>query len=1089
MSLTSHHKTEQLYYHTPKKYVLVYGKEEEAERLQKILAKYFSKNFPSYNLYYSEELDLPPISSKPKFMERAYNTDKSLTNNMRFGIIHLNFILKYMQQKPCILIFVLNTEGKRFNEYINDFMEIYKRNDAFIRKNRIKCLFVLYNTLQRSEEERNVIKNIFDIPNRNIVVCRTFNFDDCFKDIEQFIRNYSASFYQNKVLKYKDNLLIGNPDNLRFKEYYVRNLIKIAYMDLFLDEPKKALKYFDKSCKMSLELLRNYKHYCEQNIGVNDMEALPRFYYYIQKCEELKRIGNLTKNWVIFIKLREKEIAYFELFKSCYQHLGEFDGLDTWHLTPYIHFSELWKIDFWRIFLYFYYNNVKTQDLYPKINIFAVVKDLLSLCGEFFSNLNLPLQNETLETEPTSLGIILPNESQNLERAELSSINSKLLEQTAVFEQRRQNFERIESLVNKIIETNYDTKIARSVNIILLLKTDFTKALAESSAKSESFIVVDPCFRHYPYVYQKTLKTIQEGQGNLEYAIKEMVEFDNIDHQLIKDLMEDQEQPQINVDMSPRSFKLIRVFKDEEIDNFGRIHIQLELESKSPSLFDLVSEVELIFDLEQYNKRFMTPRIENNHLIVEGQLMNHNPELFSSIIWLKGINLILNDKIFLALGTDIAYHKRISKLKVNKRDILELGTDLTQSHYLNNEYFPVEFKVKPNLHNSEDYVISNGLLMLNVHNSKKLLKSVKLYNENPKQCRLENNAVIDENILENKESIEEHIEALVSKPGACENRLHPDLEQLNVDKTMANDRFVLFDTFESHEETIKNYYMKIKLSMDADLEIDWIVSFTVYTKDLKFIKEESVILKTRLKIRCAFFISKNQQMLQQDFIVKTNDKINDKKIQTNSDYYLNFYLKSNHDLITIEKFEFQPGDHTKILQLINSFEAVSIPFNEGTNIGTIFRVTEVLNSYNIGNLYIKWKRDESKYYTKTQFKDLLIVNTFDIPFALDVSCPQRAFIGQKICYRYTIKNTSQKPLKFFVTMNANNNIFVAGMTKNLVDLRSQESKKIATLIICNHVGVLNLPELDVFVADFKESYKIKSLKSIYVTYDCMEDLI
>lgn len=1089
MSQNSYYKTEQVYYQTPKKYVLVYGKDPEAQRLQKLLSKYFAKNLPSYDFSYTEDLNLPLLSNKPKFMDRAYNPDKSLTNNMRFGMIHLSFLLKYLQQKPCILIFVLNTENKRFNEYINEVFETYRRNEGFIKKNRIKCLFVIYNTFQRNEEERTIIKNVFDTPNKNILVSRTSNYDDCFKDIETFIRNYSATFYQNKILKYKDNLLVGNPDNLRFKEYYVRNLTKIAYMNLFLDEAKKALKYFDKSCRMSLDLLRNYKQYCEQNINIGDMEALMRFFYYIQKCEELKRVANLFKTWVIFLKLREKEIAFFELFKNCYQHLSEFDGLDVWYLTPFIHFGDLWKIDFLRIFLYFYYNNVKSQDLYPRLNIFILIKDLMSLCREFFSSLSLPLKNEEVDVEPTSLGIMLYSESHNLEKSELAAINSRLMQSYAVFEQRRQNFERIETLINKTIETNYDAKIARSINIILLLKTDFVKGITEPGSQNENIVIVDPSFRHYNGVYQKILKTIQEGQSGIEFAIKEMIEFNKVDKDLLNQIAEDEAHHQINIEMSSKGFSLLKVFRDSEIDNYGHIYLRLELKVQNPSLLGAISSVELKFDIDYYDNSFSDIKVEGDVLIIDGQLSNNNPNFSQGFLWLKGMNLVIKDKIFLVLGANVAVSKEILKLKINKKSPLKLETDLNQTYYLNNEYFSVEFKINQNLPNADDYKIGDISLRFNVHNSKKLLKSVKIYNKAQQQRVLSPDVILNDDNIAVAGDMEKHIEKLVAASHPSQKKLERDLEQLNKDKTLASDKFMILGSFHDQVQAVKKYFMKIKLTMDSDIEIDWIVSCNISSKDLKIQREETIVLKSRLKIRCAFFISKNQQTLQQDLILKSNEKINDKKVQIDSDCYLNFYLKANHDMVMIDSFEFLPGPSTKVVQAVNPFEATSIPLNEGTNLGLIFRISEVLNSYNIGDLYIKWKRESSEYFTRTIFKDLLIVNTYEIPFSLDVNCPQRAFSGQKLCLRYVISNNSQKQLKFFVTMSSNSNMFVAGMTKNLIDLRPKENKEVVSFVVCNQIGVLALPEFDVFVADLKDTYRVKSLKSIYVTYDYKEDFI
>ncbi len=92
------------------------------------------------------------------------------------------------------------------------------------------------------------------------------DFLDCIKDIEYFICNYIDNFYESKIINYKENLTLGNPENIRFQEFYLRNLLKISYMNLFIRNFKKCIKYFEKSMELSYKLLRTYKTYCFTHI-------------------------------------------------------------------------------------------------------------------------------------------------------------------------------------------------------------------------------------------------------------------------------------------------------------------------------------------------------------------------------------------------------------------------------------------------------------------------------------------------------------------------------------------------------------------------------------------------------------------------------------------------------------------------------------------------------------------------------------------------------------------------------------------------------------------------------------------------------
>ena len=1082
---------QEIYYNTPKRYIHIFGQEKLADNLNTVLTKHFKKYHLNFKLKQSEDLSLPKVSNKPSFIDRAYNTDKSLTNNMRFGILHIRWLHKYLEEKPTVIIFVFDIEGKEFNEYISDFISIYKQNELSIRKNKIKCLYILFNSKQKVEEEKNAMKNIFDISNKNIIQTRSEFFEDCFKDIESFIKNNSTSFYQSKIVKYKDNLLLGNPENLRFKEYYIRNLIKIAYFNLFLNENRKSLKYFDKSLKMCYELLKFYHKYCKENILSEEKETLLKYFYYVQKCEEIKRIANLLKNWIIFIKYKEKDLNHSEIFREYYLHIKELKGSDTWSLTPFKHFKSLFHINFIYVFLYFIKKSVKVQEIYFKMNILVVIKNLIEVCLTFFSVFDFK-DGYKHKYIPFSIGLLLRSETHNLEKVELDNINETLLIDCPAYEQRKSYFVEIEQLIGELMESNYHTHILRLFNIVMIMRYDYVMHLNKGKVESAGAIMLDKSFKSYPNVYRKILKAIQSNQKNMNFVLKELIEFNEQDLSLIDMYIKAEDSEKIHIEVNNLNFNLDRVFSKSCIDKYDRINIDFILKSKNKSILNYVNKIQLKFNHNYYDEEINQITQTDDSITFKQRIKNHNPNIGQSLITLEKVMLVIQDLIYIEIKDVVEKSKGISKIKIVEKDFLTFDTDVSYENHLNNEYFPVKLTFKQNLNNWKDYVILGMRLNITPNDPKNLLKSVKLY-EKKKEKKGSSLRTINTQTVNTTPGIitfdptDSNNQRLFNTESVKET-LNPDLEVLNSGNNISRDKFSLTESF-SELTLEKEYFMKIKLTMDFNLELEWEVTMDIANENGEIIRSEIVGLKKKLKIKCGFFISKNQQLLNDNYILETakSQKISDRLVQTNARYYLNFYLKSNHKSIEVLEFNFHPEESTKLLQSINQFEQLTIDFNEGTNIGIIFMIEEVVKEYNIGNLFIKWRRQGTPYITKTQFKNLLIVTSYKVPFQFSISCPIKAVYCQRFNLQYTVKNITDQALKLKVKFREKSNLMIAGMKSMHLDLQPQESKKVIVFIVATKVGICHLPDYTVKIYDTKQKYGIHNLKKIEVVYDALEE--
>ena len=1074
--------TQELYYSVPQKYIHIYGKEQQAANLHALLAKHFRKNHQNYHLHLSDNLSLPKVKNKPSFIDRAYNVDKSLTNNMRFGILHTKWLYKYLRQKPTIILFVFDIEDTEFNNYINDFITVFKRNENSIRKNKIKCLYVLSNRKNKTEDEKNALKNIFDISNKHIVQTKSEGFEDCFKEIESFIRNNNGGFYQSKIVKYKDNLLIGNPENLRFKEYYARNLIKIAFFNLFLCEHKKALKYFEKSLRMCYELVKFYHVYCSNNVP-EGRERLLKYFYYIQKVEEVKRIANLLKIWTVFLKYREKDLTHSELFKESYGHLKELRQFDTWSLTPFKHFKGLYLIDFIRVFLFFARTRIKSQEIFVKMNLLILVKNLLETCLGIFGTFEFPAE-EKINYHPFSIGLLLRSETHNLEKTELNAINETLLIDCPAYEQRKSFFLQLNSFLSEIIQSYYHKNISRTFNVVMLLKADFERVLKEEK-EVVGAVELDESFKNFPCVYRKALQAVQTSQKDIGFVLKELIEFREEDLSILDIYLKEEEKKKVYIEVNADGFNLEQVFETNEIDNYGRINLNFSLQTNNTSFAKYIDKVKLKFNEVYYNEEIEDLEIDNGRISFKKRIHNHNPNLGQSAVFLQKITLIASNTVFIDITGLVEKNKACCKLKINKKPFLTLETDLTYDVHLNNEYFPVTLRLKQNLSNWEDYNLIDPRLTITPFDPKKYLKSIKLYQKKGEEKQFSINETHTTPGIVTFDPVDSGPTRLF-RQDTQKTTLNPELEVLNSGEGIFRDRFPL-PPFDS-ELITADFQLKIKLTNDFQLEIEWSVSLDVADSSGIIIQRETISQKTKIKVKCGFLISKNQQLLNDNYIIEQgNQKINDRLVQTDARYYLNFYIKSSFNSIEVLEFIFNPGESTKVDQTVNPFTSSVLAHGEGTNIGILFSVTGLLSDYNIGDLFIKWRRKDSKYVTRTQFKNLLVVSSFTVPFKFEVSCPLKALYCRRFNYQYSVKNVFNEKLRFYIAFQSSGGLMVAGMTKMHMELAPEEVKKVVVFVVCTDVGVCKLPDFDVYISETKQRFSVKNLRRIEVVYDALEE--
>lgn len=1044
---------ERLYYKKPKKYILIFGTSEWGPILEKVLNNKLKPN--QINTKFHQELDLPKIQNKSNFMDKAYNPDKTLTNNLRFGILPLNWLWKYNREKPAVIIFLINTEKTDFETLLMNLVNTYSEHETYIKKNKIKCLYIIHNRNIKREEDKNLLKQTFKVYNKNVCLSRDEEFKDVLKDIENFILNYSSNFYEHKISRYKDNLMIGSAEHIRFQEYYLRNLIKISFMNFFLNKAKKAEKYFEKGLELCYKLLNSFKRFCEQNFEKEPKDFEIRFFYYIQKCEEIKRISNLCQIWIIFLKFKDKEIHYSDLYKMTHQHLVEMNSQKIWYLSQFHYFDNLWKIHYLDTFLRFFWKNMSSQkEINFKMNFMNTVQNLLSLNIEFLKNVKTPLKQEKIEFLPFSYGILIEKETCNLDRDKIEEINIKIKKNLLAYELDNLHFIERSELITKILEVNFEEKYEKLFNIIIFLRDEYINLINNRKKNDDlTSLILIKIFQNFDLSRKKCLQIMQRSNiNNVSFLIKEMIEYNTFDKVSFENLLNDKNISEIKIDVNSNGFELIKIFESNKIDNFQKIKIDFKLKIEKSFFIEYISKIFLRFNNNYYNKFFEKEDFvieeEDNHcfLSINKIIKSHNPIFSESSISLQAIKFSLRDKIQLRFENKLPLNRCNKKLYFFKKDILSIKNDLNKVIYLNNEFIPINFELDNNLSNFEDYDIEDIEMKIIPYNPKKTIKSFKIYRE-----------------IKNGE----------------ENKL----ELISEKKFPENQKFVLTKKKTAEKQIVK-YYIKIKLTADSIIEIDFLFSIKITSKSSKISKIEKTILKNQLNFKCSFYISKNQQNIQQNIILDRTQKESDKYIQKNTPIFINFYLKANHNSLQLKNFSILKNKEVEILEKINPFESqLTLKKNEGTNLGFIFKITKDVKNYNIADLQIEWKREESQYFTNTPFKDLLKVESYNVPFEFYTFAPLCVGFCEKFRFVYRIENKSEGDLKVFVVMSKESKLLVGGMLKTIVFLGKGESKEVTLFLIARKTGVIHLPDFKVFIqSPVKVNYLIKSSKKVYADY-------
>jgi hypothetical protein len=1048
--------------------VMITGSNSYCSKLLKHLTNSPEMSNANLKFVMQESLDLPKVDVKEPFLSRAFNHDKAAAFSIRFGILPMQWVGKYVHKKPATLVFMINIADISLHVMLDNLDAIYAQIEEFIRKNKIKLIFVLLSKSVRNEEEKNVLKAKYELCNK-IITGHSDRPDEIYKDIEAVIKSYSKKFYQTKIAKYKENLAVGNPEQIRFQEFYLRNLLKISFMFVFNNEYPKAAKYFERAHSVAIKVQEQFCKICEASISKQD-DSLSRFYFYIQKNEEANRLSNLSKLWVLMIKLRDRDVTIMEAFRSLHQQTIELERYKFWHLTPTPHFEVLSKIHLFRCFLIILGEKlVKLPDLLVKIQILSLTKNLLSVILYFVSQMKQKSHLD-VKSSPNYFGLVLMKESNLVDSSELVSLNQQSMSVYSAFEENLAELPELLDELTATINRCYDDSVKRLVNVNFL-QVARVQSVCTGISFSEiyaNFILID-VFQNFGTSKKTAIEYIKNDcyEKHQNIVLKEMIDYDKFDKEEFDSVLKKASKADsIIVSLGNQSFFIDSVFRDQTIENFEPIHLNLKIKTSRKFLRPYLNKVSLIFSHPDFNTDIslgpdnLSTDTEYLYLTIKDELRSRDPCIELSSLSLTALYLICDESVFFYFDKKMpVVEKSINKLTIHPVQAISLETDFGKEVILNNQFLPLNLHIKKNIKNYQDFVFKSLEMKIKPFVSKETVRSVKLYKE------ARNSGDDNIKVSEDKDS---------------------QLILLSTEKQMRNESFTIAEEFQGAELS-ENYFLKIKLTQDAEIELEILISAMICPVGSELTFEKFFSFKRKVVLKCAFSISKTIQTLGGRSIRRLDEKENEMRIELDTKQFINFYLKSNVNQIEINAFEFIPSEVTTLIEYTNTLESpLALESLEGVNNGIIFTINRICSNKNMGNLRIVWRKVGDSYLSKTTFKNLLIVESYDLPFDVHLQSSVKVNYCDFFTTKVVIKNKSPEEKKMTFLLGGAENVLAAGMVNKQFTLIPKEQREISISMMCTKTGIVKLPEFQLFIhgktsADTVK-YMVKLPKNVFVEY-------
>ena len=341
--------------HGLKRLVLVFGERGLGVRVASHFGSLPELQSEKIRLKVVQELEFFNKRDVRPFISRVLKHDKTERPNVRFGILPLKWAHKYNEWKPCAVVICFSNRHTNLDNFVNQCEAMLSLNEVYLKRNRIRVLFLMSTKHKMFDEEKNFIKNRLNIAFRNVFVTVDADFADISRDFVSLVRDYSRKFYENKVSKYKNNSNLGHAESPHFIAYYTRNNLKTAFFYNLVNASDRALKYFSRAYEQCFKLIslhsktaRRFLLHTRRPASLNAPpdtldflkelqdprhEPFISHFYHFQKCDEAVKLSNLIQMHMTFTKLRNHQIQPAQILSESIKHLGRIKNVSVWDST------------------------------------------------------------------------------------------------------------------------------------------------------------------------------------------------------------------------------------------------------------------------------------------------------------------------------------------------------------------------------------------------------------------------------------------------------------------------------------------------------------------------------------------------------------------------------------------------------------------------------------------------------------------------------------------------------------------------------------------------------------------------------------
>lgn len=194
------------------------------------------------------------------------------------------------------------------------------------------------------------------------------------------------------------------------------------------------------------------------------------------------------------------------------------------------------------------------------------------------------------------------------------------------------------------------------------------------------------------------------------HYLKEKIEYSVLKEEEFQLIVDDPTTKQFSLELNSKEFTVEKIFRDEEVENFGRIFLDLKIQSKHSVLMRRVTEIQLSFNHSYYDCSLRGEDLqlhqdeENNWVLrVNRRLKNHSILDNPKILVLDQLSFFCADKIKVFFEKKMPLYNCRNYLKFTEKKPFSMDTNLKSGPFWNKDNYPLYIEITKQITNQEDY--------------------------------------------------------------------------------------------------------------------------------------------------------------------------------------------------------------------------------------------------------------------------------------------------------------------------------------------------------------------------------------------------